>query len=181
MTKRELILLSLSVLYFFGGLFGASAVSQWVVNYINQNGWSLFNQMNLVIGLFLAGVFLWVLGFRLSYKRPTQREVWIGVAGVVFSSYVLTNFVLLPSEFIHIPQFMGLTILLFLALPRCPLCALLLSQMACIGDEWAQSFFPGRVLDVNDIFLNIIGMFVGLALWWGLSIFLPENRLGELS
>lgn len=169
MKKQEILFLLLSLAFFVGGLYGASAVSQSIADYIGQHGWATYNNWSIVIGSGLAVLFLTLLGIRLWLQLPNRKELGIGLFGALFTAFVLTQFVLLPTEYVHLPQFTILTVLLFLAFPRWPLGALLFSQAACIADEWAQSFVPTRVLDINDIFFNFIGMYFGILLYWSIA------------
>ncbi|MDX9755334.1 MAG: VanZ family protein [bacterium] len=177
MKKREIVLLVIALVYCIAGLFGSTAVSNTVIRFIEQNGWDELRYWTYRIGGGLAGLTLVLVFIRLWFRLPTPREFTIGVVGTAFTAFVITNFVLLTTEIIHIPQFMILTMLFLFAFPRHPQTGLLLSQIACIGDEWAQSMLPGRILDLNDVFLNFIGMFAGMLCWWALSIFpLPKKK-----
>jgi hypothetical protein len=179
LKKREIVFFVLSMVYFFGCMYATSNVSGAIVVYIREHGWTEFNQWAFGIGGFMAGVIGTLLLLRVWLKQPTWSEVLVGVLGGCFSFFVLWKFVLLTTELIHIPQFMLLTVMIFCAFPRWRQGAWLFSLTACIGDEWLQSYLaallpdymPGRILDINDIFLNFIGMYLGLLLWWSFSIF----------
>lgn len=180
LKKKEIVFLILSIAYFFGGLFGSTAVSGLVVKYIQHNGWGLLRYWTYHIGAVMIAIALILVFLRLWFRLPTPKECIIAAIGTTFTIFVITHFVLLTTEIIHIPQFMFLTVLFLEAFPRNPQTGLLLSQIACIGDEWSQSMLPGRVLDINDIFLNFIGMFIGMILWWAISIYPLKPQAASL-
>jgi len=118
-------------------------------------------------------------GFVVSRFRiclPIWKEWLFAIAGLAFSFFVIQRTVLLTTELIHIPQFAICTILFCAAYPRNRGIAAGISAVACIADEWSQSFFPNRVLDINDVFLNLIGLYVGLIVWWAIAA-TPHNRM----
>ncbi len=175
-AKRTYIFSTLAILYFIGCAYGANAVSQSIADYIGQNGWDQFNFYAMIIGILLIVPFSILFGLRFWLKRPTYKEVLWGLLGLGFSYYILYDFVLLTTEYVHIPQFMILTVLLYMAFPKDHLIVFIIVSAGCIVDEWIQSWMPNRVLDINDIFLNFIGFYVGLLLWWCISIFFKERE-----
>jgi len=177
--KRSFIFSTLAIFYFIACVFGANAVSQSIADYIGQNGWERFNTYAFYIGGFLAIVFVILCGLRLWYRRPNLSEIMMGLFGFAVSFYILYDFVLLTTELIHIPQFLIFTLLLCFAFPKDLFIVLIVSSAGCIVDEWVQSFMPNRVLDLNDIFLNFIGLYVGLLFWWCISIFFSNTLANE--
>ncbi|MGI6457281.1 MAG: VanZ family protein [bacterium] len=171
MSRKEFAFCITAIVYFIACLFGSTAVSSSIAQYIGTYGWSTFNAWSMAIGGVFSVVVLVLMIWRFVLQLPAWYEIVIFFAGALPTAYVLYNFVLLTTELVHLPQFMILTVLWMYAFPRHLSLGILASIICCIGDEWAQSFMPGRVLDVNDIFLNFIGMFFGLVLWWVLSAF----------
>ena len=169
MNKKELFFGFLSILYFIGCLTCIALVNKPIIHYINTHGWHNFNLVAYSIcGILLCGVLVLIL-FRLLYQLPTLEELLVVEYGALFSFYIFHDHVLLTTEFVHIPQFAILTILLFCAFRRYPFLAIVLSIIGCIADEWAQAKM-GRVLDINDIGLNLIGLLAGLIICWCLSL-----------
>lgn len=171
MRKREVFFFIFALFYFIFGLIGSTAVSQSIAQYIGKNGWSTYNQWTIAVGSLLTGMILTLLILRAWLRRPTWWEWLFFFVGLSFSLKILyfRSVVLLSTELVHLPQFMILTLLFLYAFPRQIYIAVTFSVIACIADEWVQSFLPSRVLDINDIFLNFIGLFLGLILYWALS------------
>ncbi len=121
-----------------------------------------------------------IVGFvvsRLWIRFPTWKEGLVVLLGTVFTVSVLSRVVLLTTELIHLPQFAISTVLYCAAFPRHRWSAVSLSVMVCVADEWFQSFLPKRVLDLNDVFLNLIGLYIGLILWWAIDVTLQSRRV----
>lgn len=168
------VLLALAVAYCAAGLLGATAVSQTVAGYIARNGWDDFNRWTFPALAFLAGGLCGMALMRIRMRRPRAVE-WLAMpAGGAFAAYTLDNALLLTTELIHLPQFAILTALFLAALPARPGAALGAALLAGVVDEWAQAFLPNRVLDINDVFLNWTGAWLGWLAWWSLS-FTPER------
>lgn len=164
-----MVFLGLAILFCIFGFTCVSLVSNSVAQYIGRNGWKSFNRTFIPL-LILAGLGAAVfVGSRFRLQRPTGVEWLVAVVGAAASVWVISRTLLLSTELIHIPQFAICTLLFSAAFPRQRGIAAGLSAVACIADEWAQSFFPSRVLDLNDIFLNFIGLFIGLILWWAID------------
>lgn len=170
MTKTEKFFFLLSILYFLFCLYGVTTVSQWISDFIRENGWSAFNEHLFPILYFTGGSVCGMLILRARLFMPTWRE-WLFMGfGLLASIVILNSIVLLTTELIHIPQFAIITILLLNAFPRWRVIAFGWSATACIADEWSQSFLPNRVLDINDILLNLIGMYIGILIYWAFSL-----------
>lgn len=168
MSKREILFLGLAILFCLFGFTCVSLVSSTIAKYIGKNGWKAFNREFVPI-LAMAGVA--AAGYVLSKTRwrwPSWNEWLFVAAGLVFSFYTLSRTLLLTTELVHIPQFALCALLFNAAFPRNRDVAAGLSAVACIADEWAQSFIPNRVVDLNDIFLNFIGLYIGLMVWWAI-------------
>ena len=158
--------LALSVLYFVFGLTASSLVSRRVAETIRANGWATFNGWLIPILAFLGGVLVGLSVMRIRLRRPTRRELAWAAAGVGFAIYTLSHALLLTTELVHIPQFAILTVLLCRAFPESRSAACVTSALGGVLDEWSQSMIPNRVLDLNDIFLNWVGLSLGLLWWW---------------
>lgn len=67
----------------------------------------------------------------------------------------------------HVPLFAGLACVTLWALVGPPLRSALLAAFACLvfaaTDEWHQSFTPGRVPEVADLFADAAGILLGIA------------------
>ncbi len=179
-AKQTYLFSSLALFYFIICALAANAVSQSIANYIGENGWEQFNTYTFLIGGIFALAFVLLLGFRIWVKFPRYHEILVGMIGFGLTFFILNHFVLLTTEYIHIPQFIILTLLLCLAFPRTLFTALAFSALACIVDEWIQSWMPNRVLDFNDILLNFIGLFFGLVIWWCISTIIHDSKRESL-
>ncbi len=169
MSRKEMVFLGLAILFCIFGFTCVSLVSNSIAQYIGRNGWKSFNRTFIPI-LVLAGLgSAAFVGSRFRFRRPTGMEWLTAIFGAAASVWVVSRTLLLSTELIHIPQFAICTLLFSAAFPRQRGIAAGLSAVICIADEWAQSFFPSRVLDLNDIFLNFIGLYIGLILWWAID------------
>jgi hypothetical protein len=168
-SKKEKIFLILAIFFCLMGFTCVNLVSSAVAKYIGRNGWKAFNRGFIPIlsttGVAIAGYVF----SRFRLRWPTWKEWLFAAAGAIFSFYTISRTLLLTTELVHIPQFAVCAILFSAAFPRNRDIAAGLSAVACIADEWSQSFFPNRVVDINDVFLNFIGLYVGLIVWWAIS------------
>lgn len=169
MNKKELFFAFLSLLYFIGGLTCITLANKPIIYYIKTHGWHDFNLVVFTAGGVLLLIVVALIAIRLYFQLPSLEEILFVEYGVLFAVFVLHSHVLLTTEYVHLPQFAILTILLFSAFRRFPMLALVLSIIACIADEWAQAKL-GRVLDIDDIGLNLVGLIIGLILCWCFSL-----------
>ena len=181
MKRIEIFFLILAVLFCICGFIFVSMVSASIASYIGKNGWDDFNRLFFpILYILLFGVIGFVLS-RLLVRWPSITELSIAFAGAIFSIFIVPWTILLTTELIHIPQFAICTILFCAAFPRDRLLAIGLSAIACVGDEWMQSFSPDRVLDINDVFLNWTGLFIGLIVWWAIDVTLTARKAKSTS
>lgn len=165
MNRNEIVFFCLALFYCLFGFTCVSLVSTSIAEYIGKNGWATFNRIFIpILILILLGAAGFV-GSRFRIRLPAWHEWLFVVLGGAASMWVISRTLLLTTELIHIPQFAICTLLFSAAFPRQPLPAIGCSAAACIADEWVQAFFPNRVLDINDIFLNFIGLYIGLIVW----------------
>jgi len=176
-VKRiEIIFLILAVLFCICGFIFVSMISNSIANYIGKNGWDDFNSIFFpILYILLFSVIGFVLS-RLWVRWPSFIELGITTTGAILSAFIVPWTILLTTELIHIPQFAICTVLFCAAFPRDRFMAIGLSAIACVGDEWIQSFSPTRVLDINDVFLNWTGLYIGLILWWAIDVTLTARR-----
>ncbi|NPU96561.1 MAG: VanZ family protein [Candidatus Omnitrophica bacterium] len=165
MSRKEKIFLILAVLYFIGCLTGASLVTDAIRVYIGKHGWSTFNSLFFPFLYLVLIIVLALVVSRLWIRYPTWGEIVTVGMGIAVSTWIVSNTMLLTTELVHIPQFLFSTLLFMAAFPRNLPLALTFGGVVCIADEWAQTFMPGRVLDLNDIALNFIGWFLALVAW----------------
>ncbi|MFB3787219.1 MAG: VanZ family protein [bacterium] len=170
MSKKEKVFLLLAVLYFIGCLTGASLVTEAIRVYIGKHGWTTFNSIFFPLLYLVLIVVLGLVVSRLWIRYPTWGEIILAVAGTAVSTWIVSHTMLLTTELVHIPQFMFSTLLFMGAFPRELRLALTFGGIVCVADEWAQTFMPYRVLDLNDIALNFIGWFLALVAWWAWNI-----------
>ncbi len=176
MKRIEMFFLLLAVLFCISGFIFVSMISNSIANYIGKNGWDDFNGLFFPILYILLFVLVVFVLSRLLVRWPSIIELGIVIIGSTLSAFIVPWTILLTTELIHIPQFATCTILFSAAFPRDRMLAISLSALACVGDEWMQSFNPNRVLDINDIFLNWIGLFIGLIVWWAIDVTLTARR-----
>jgi len=177
-SKKEKVFLILAVLYFIGCLTGASLVTEAIRVYIGKYGWTTFNSIFFPFLYFVLIIVLGLVVSRLWIRYPTWGEIFIAVAGTAVSTWIVSHTMLLTTELVHIPQFLFSTLLFMAAFPRDLRLALSLGAVVCIADEWAQTFMPHRVLDLNDIALNFIGWFLALVAWWSWHVRPVPTEIG---
>lgn len=143
-----------------------TTISSWISEWIGQHGWVAFNRCIRTITIVTC-----VVGLALAVRKLWRKEGtllgWslMGITGVVL--YLLArHLVVLPSEYIHYPEYAGLFILLFWATQRRLFWSLALTVVAGTFDEAIQAFMPSRVVDINDVLLNAAGGLIGLILTW---------------
>ncbi len=173
---RKKIFIGLSIFCFFFNLFAVNYVTKSIQNYIKNYDWPSFNAWLYPFLFFFAGVLCGMILIRCLIQRPNLIEIIIASYGLLLLFFVLNNSLLLTTELIHLPQFAILTILLLNAFPEDAILAVMWSAIACILDEWFQSFTPNRVLDINDVFLNFSGLFLGVVFVWTLSLSKPPEK-----
>lgn len=174
LIRKERIYLIAAVVYCILFFLGVTWVNNAVVEYIRSNGWSGFNSVLYPMFYFVLSAMVIFCIRKIILTRLQGIEITIALIGIVFSFKVLSQSVLLTTELVHIPQFAIAMVLFLGAFPRERWFAFLCTSIACVLDEWFQSFLPNRVLDINDILLNFVGLFTGLVLWWTFS-FRPES------
>ena len=156
----------IAIVYAVTCFAATSMVSGAVSDYIGKHGWKTFNKyMYASLFLCLGGVGGLAVK-RLTIQWPSWKAWIVAVITAVATFEVYTDAVLLPSELVHIPQFAIGLLLLLAAFPRDAWVAVVLCAVGGVADEWTQSFFPDRVLDLNDIFLNWLGLLYGLVAYW---------------
>ena len=55
--------------------------------------------------------------------------------------------------------------------------AIAASIFVAVGDEWHQSFVPGRTPDVLDLVADVVGIALASVFWAGWSLFRPHRIL----
>lgn len=153
-------------LYYILCLVLTTTVSSWVSDWVAQHGWVAFNRY-LRITAITCGIVAVGLVLRRVWRREGSLRGWLLIGGTGVALYLLArNLVILGSEYIHYPEYAVLFILLFWATRGHVLWALGLSVAAGTFDEAIQAFIPKRVLDINDVLLNVAGSLIGLILVW---------------
>ena len=181
MTKKEIVFLCCAVFFCVFGFTCVSLVSNSIAQYIGRNGWKSFNHTVIpILVLLLVGAIGFVLS-RFWIRIPNWKEWLFATTGGLGAAWVISRTLLLTTELIHIPQFTICTLLFSAAFPRNRAIAAGLAAVACIADEWSQSFFPNRVLDLNDIFLNFIGLYLGLIVWWAIDVTRNARRQAPIT
>ncbi|HPA44132.1 MAG TPA: VanZ family protein [bacterium] len=143
-----------------------TTVSSWISKWIGQHGWVPFNRY-LRIVLILCGIATVGLILKKLWKREGSLYGWLSIGGTGAVLYLLArHLVVLPSEYIHYPEYAGLYALLFWATRGQVWWSLGLTILAGTLDEAIQAFVPRRVMDINDILLNIAGGLIGVILVW---------------
>lgn len=152
--------------YYILCLVLTTTVSSWVTEWIAQHGWEPFNRYLRILAV-VCGVIAVGLILRKLCRREGSLGAWLLIAGTGAALYLFAqHLVILGSEYVHYPEYAALFILLFWATRGQILWALGLSIAAGTFDEAIQAFIPKRVVDINDILLNIAGSLIGLILVW---------------
>ncbi len=162
--------------YFVACVCFASTVSGWVSKWVGQYGWKPFNRIAAVVGILSAIVVAGLL------VRKFRQRTWsfAGLGLIACTAFVLylcsSTHVLLVSEYFHYPEFAGLYLILYWALGGRWGWALALSLLGGIFDETIQAFIPSRVMDLNDILLNVAGCLIGASLGW---LLVSSREIGD--
>jgi hypothetical protein len=114
-----------------------------------------------------AGTVALALIVRKLWRREGSLKGWLLIAGTGVVSYLFArHLVILGSEYIHYPEYAVLYISLYWATRGQILWALGISIAAGTFDEAIQAFIPRRVVDINDVLLNVAGSLIGVIFVW---------------
>ncbi|MBI3089515.1 MAG: VanZ family protein [Candidatus Tectomicrobia bacterium] len=133
---------------------------------------NLFAPLMLAIfGLVAAAL----LGYtvRLHRRLRVTSIFCLAVAGA--AAWVVSRHLEAPVEKIHLIEYGALSVLLYRRFahhfPAAPAKALILAVAAAsligIGDEFYQLYLPSRYFGWFDMVTNLIGVFLGLVIWFG--------------
>ena len=152
--------------YYILCLVLTTTVSSWVTQWVAQHGWVPFNRYVRITAV-VCGIIALGLVVRKLWKREGSLRGWLLIGGTGVALYLFAqHLVILGSEYVHYPEYAVLFALLFWATRGHVLWALGLSIVAGTFDEAIQAFIPKRVVDINDILLNIAGSLIGLIVVW---------------
>jgi len=168
--------------------------------------WSKSGVSGFVLGVEIAiSLIIIILGVYFLIQKRKKSIVFVASIGCIFLlSFAIYQFIPNPYEFIHLPEYAVLSMLIIWTLDKKKVennrtqdkknqklkiikSSYLLS--ACITgimgtiDEIYQHFLPTRHFTWYDILLNILGGILGLLIFWGImrnKIPGPVKKLGQI-
>ncbi|MFH1070102.1 MAG: VanZ family protein [Candidatus Glassbacteria bacterium] len=178
-TLTLLAALSYSILLFF-----VAAYLPKITNKLAEIlTWVVYSQVVRGLVTYLLAIFAYLIFIR--WAELPRRFLFLLVLAVfgVLTFFFISRLGDSVNEYVHYPQYATLVCLWYPALSqrrsargrlsavlRRPLpAAAIVSSVFGILEEGSQYFLPGRVFDLQDILLNLMGVWLGLMVIWTLA------------
>ena len=164
-------------------LFFIAAVLQKITNGLAAIlTWVVYSQIVRGLVIFLSSVFTFLVFIRWSeLPRRFLFLLLLGIFGAL-TAWFVTRLGDSVNEYVHYPQYATLVCLWYAAFSSrerakggrpagqgvIAAAGSISALLGCLEEGW-QHFLPGRVFDVQDILLNLMGVWLGLMLIWAMA------------
>lgn len=136
--------------------------------------WLRQHGMQRIVAATLLAVFVAmvvrIVVFRLG--RRTAVDIAALVAAGLVYAYLIKTYAKAPSDWMHFIEYPPLAVIAYYALKfsvkgwAAFVYSMLLTMAVGVGDEYAQSYVPGRASDIHDLIVNAASSAVALAVVW---------------